>query len=151
MFISKRLVWFKIRDFIYFKLLERLCVTDDYSSSDNSDLEDFTDGDSFEIDGEDIYDTDMFDSDQSDSDNYGLPTYDNLESEYDSSMENRPFSDQPRKRPINPGREAPISFRVQEKARFWDIKYRHIQLTYKLLTRWFPLNESRLVTTSAYN
>jgi len=93
-------------------LLDRLCVTDDYSSSDQSELEDFTDGDSFELDGDDIYDIGVFDSnDQSESENYA-PTYDNLESEYDSSSM---IPDQPRKRPINIGREAPISLRVQEK------------------------------------
>ena len=96
-----------------FQLLDRLCVTDDYSSSDQSELEDFTDGDSFELDGDDIYDIGVFDSnDQSESENYA-PTYDNLESEYDSSSM---IPDQPRKRPINIGREAPISLRVQEKA-----------------------------------
>ena len=96
------------------QLLDRLCVTDDYSSSDQSELEDFTDGDSFELDGDDIYDIGVFDSnDQSESENYA-PTYDNLESEYDSSSM---IPDQPRKRPINIGREAPISLRVQEKAR----------------------------------
>ena len=94
-------------------MLDRLCVTDDYSSSDQSELEDFTDGDSFELDGDDIYDIGVFDSnDQSESENYA-PTYDNLESEYDSSSM---IPDQPRKRPINIGREAPISLRVQEKA-----------------------------------
>ena len=107
-------------------MLDRLCVTDDYSSSDQSELDDFTDGDSFELDGDDIYDIGVFDSnDQSESENYA-PTYDNLESEYDSSSM---IPDQPRKRPINIGREAPISLRVQEKA--WLKK---LQNSYKTKT-----------------
>ena len=114
-------------------MLDRLCVTDDYSSSDQSELEDFTDGDSFELDGDDIYDIGVFDSnDQSESENYA-PTYDNLESEYDSSSM---IPDQPRKRPINIGREAPISLRVQEKAWLKKLQNSYTNVKQKLWTSW---------------